>query len=124
MCRPDLTCNQEVASITKHLRVLEGVGIVHNVQAGRESLFQFDPELLEEMKRDTSISSLSGGTGRCPGWSYSSKIEGCELTRGLSEEELLRTHSGLGKVLLGCFHLLESISSPCSHVVFLQVPAH
>jgi DNA-binding transcriptional ArsR family regulator len=31
-------------AITKHLRVLEGVGIVHNVRAGRESLFEFDPE--------------------------------------------------------------------------------
>jgi DNA-binding transcriptional ArsR family regulator len=38
-------------AITKHLRVLEGAGIVHNVQSGRESLFQFDPEPLEEMKR-------------------------------------------------------------------------
>ena len=38
-------------AITKHLRVLERVGIVHSVQAGRESLFEFDPAPIEEMKR-------------------------------------------------------------------------
>ena len=38
-------------AITKHLRVLERVGIVHSVQAGRESLFEFNPEPIEEMKR-------------------------------------------------------------------------
>ncbi len=37
-------------AITKHLRVLENVGIVHCVRAGRESLFAFDPAPLEEMK--------------------------------------------------------------------------
>ena len=37
-------------AITKHLRVLEGVGIVHSVQAGRESLFEFDPTPVEEMR--------------------------------------------------------------------------
>jgi DNA-binding transcriptional ArsR family regulator len=31
-------------AITKHLRVLESVGIVHSVRAGRQSLFAFDPE--------------------------------------------------------------------------------
>jgi DNA-binding transcriptional ArsR family regulator len=30
-------------AITKHLRVLESVGIVRSVHAGRESLFEFDP---------------------------------------------------------------------------------
>jgi DNA-binding transcriptional ArsR family regulator len=38
-------------AITKHLRVLESVGIVHSVQAGRESLFEFNPEPIEEMKK-------------------------------------------------------------------------
>src|SRR5208282_1809056 len=38
-------------AITKHLRVLENAGIVHAVRAGRESLFEFDPEPMEEMKR-------------------------------------------------------------------------
>ncbi|MGA8593695.1 MAG: helix-turn-helix domain-containing protein [Bryobacteraceae bacterium] len=37
-------------AITKHLRVLEGVGIVHGVRAGRESLFEFDPAPIEEIK--------------------------------------------------------------------------
>jgi DNA-binding transcriptional ArsR family regulator len=33
-------------AITKHLRVLEGAGIVHSVRAGRESLFELDPQPL------------------------------------------------------------------------------
>jgi DNA-binding transcriptional ArsR family regulator len=37
-------------AITKHLRVLENVGIVHSVRAGRESLFEFDPQPVEGMK--------------------------------------------------------------------------
>ena len=37
-------------AITKHLRVLESVGIVHSVRAGRESLFEFDPTPIEEMR--------------------------------------------------------------------------
>jgi DNA-binding transcriptional ArsR family regulator len=37
-------------AITKHLRVLENVGIVHSVRAGRESLFEFNPEPIEKMK--------------------------------------------------------------------------
>jgi len=38
-------------AITKHLRVLENVGIVHSVRTGRESLFEFDPEPVEEIKK-------------------------------------------------------------------------
>ena len=45
-------------AITKHLRVLEGVGIVHSIQAGRESLFQFNPEPIEEMKKYLDTVSL------------------------------------------------------------------
>ena len=37
-------------AITKHLRVLESAGIVHSVRAGRESLFEFDPEPMEEIR--------------------------------------------------------------------------
>jgi DNA-binding transcriptional ArsR family regulator len=37
-------------AITKHLRVLENVGIVHSVRTGRESRFQFDPQPVEGMK--------------------------------------------------------------------------
>ena len=38
-------------AITKHLRVLESVGMVHSVRTGRESRFEFDPEPMEEMKK-------------------------------------------------------------------------
>ena len=37
-------------AVTKHLRVLESVGIVHSVRAGRESRFEFDPRPIEGMK--------------------------------------------------------------------------
>ena len=37
-------------AITKHLRVLEGAGVVHSVRAGRESLFAFRPEPLRELR--------------------------------------------------------------------------
>jgi len=38
-------------AITKHLRVLESVGVVHSVRTGRESLFEFVPEPIEEIKQ-------------------------------------------------------------------------
>jgi DNA-binding transcriptional ArsR family regulator len=38
-------------AITKHLRVLEHAGVVHSVRSGRESLFAFDPEPIEEIKK-------------------------------------------------------------------------
>lgn len=38
-------------AITKHLRVLERVEIVHSVRTGRESLFEFDPEPIKEIKK-------------------------------------------------------------------------
>jgi DNA-binding transcriptional ArsR family regulator len=37
-------------AITKHLRVLQSAGIVHSVRAGRESLFEFDPQPLNELQ--------------------------------------------------------------------------
>jgi DNA-binding transcriptional ArsR family regulator len=36
-------------AVTKHLRVLERVRIVHAKRAGRESLFTLDPEPIDEM---------------------------------------------------------------------------
>ena len=33
-------------AVTKHLRVLEGAGVVHSVKAGRESRFALDPRPL------------------------------------------------------------------------------
>lgn len=37
-------------AITKHLRVLESAGIVHSCRAGRQSLFEFDPKPIENLK--------------------------------------------------------------------------
>ena len=37
-------------AITKHLRVLEGAGIVRCARTGRESRFAFDPRPVEEMR--------------------------------------------------------------------------
>ena len=37
-------------AITKHLRVLQSAGIVHSVRAGRESLFEFVPQPLNELQ--------------------------------------------------------------------------
>src|SRR5258706_16264926 len=37
-------------AITKHLRVLEGAGVVHSVRVGRESLFAFRPGPLKEAR--------------------------------------------------------------------------
>ncbi len=37
-------------AVTKHLRVLERVGIVRGIRAGRESRFQLDPAPFEEIK--------------------------------------------------------------------------
>jgi DNA-binding transcriptional ArsR family regulator len=37
-------------AITKHLRVLEGAGVVRSVRVGRESLFAFRPEPLEDLR--------------------------------------------------------------------------
>lgn len=36
--------------VTKHLRVLEGAGLVRGVSSGRENLFQFVPDTLGEVK--------------------------------------------------------------------------
>jgi len=35
-------------AITKHLRVLEGAGMVHSIRAGRESLFELRPKPLKD----------------------------------------------------------------------------
>jgi DNA-binding transcriptional ArsR family regulator len=38
-------------AITKHLRVLEKVEIVHSIRDGRESLFELNPQPIEEIKK-------------------------------------------------------------------------
>jgi DNA-binding transcriptional ArsR family regulator len=37
-------------AITKHLRVLEGAGVVRSIRAGRESLFAFRPEPFRDLQ--------------------------------------------------------------------------
>lgn len=37
-------------AVTKHLRVLEEVGIVNGVKSGRESLYKFDPAPLNQAR--------------------------------------------------------------------------
>jgi DNA-binding transcriptional ArsR family regulator len=37
-------------AITKHLQILERARIVHHIHAGRESLFEFDPEPIEGVR--------------------------------------------------------------------------
>jgi len=37
-------------AITKHLRVLEGAGVVRSIRIGRESVFAFRPEPLRELR--------------------------------------------------------------------------
>lgn len=58
LCRGDsrsisqLTRGRRVSrqAITKHLRVLEHAGIVRSVRSGRESLFEFHPETMTDLK--------------------------------------------------------------------------
>ena len=38
-------------AVTKHLRVLEGAGIVHSEKLGRESLFELDPAPIDELRK-------------------------------------------------------------------------
>jgi DNA-binding transcriptional ArsR family regulator len=44
-------------AITKHLRVLEGAGIVHGIRTGRESLYEFDPKPIEGVKQYLDVIS-------------------------------------------------------------------
>jgi DNA-binding transcriptional ArsR family regulator len=38
-------------AVTKHLRVLERAKVVHNRRAGRESLFEFNPRPLDDLRQ-------------------------------------------------------------------------
>jgi DNA-binding transcriptional ArsR family regulator len=38
-------------AVTKHLRVLEGAGVVRSVRVGRESLFELEPRPIEEVRQ-------------------------------------------------------------------------
>jgi DNA-binding transcriptional ArsR family regulator len=37
-------------AVTKHLRVLEDVGIVYSTRSGRESLFELDPQPFQDLE--------------------------------------------------------------------------
>ena len=37
-------------AVTKHLRVLENVGVVHSVKAGRESRYELDAKPIESIR--------------------------------------------------------------------------
>jgi DNA-binding transcriptional ArsR family regulator len=37
-------------AVTKHLRILENARLVHSMRTGRESLFQFDPQPIAEIR--------------------------------------------------------------------------
>ena len=37
-------------AVTKHLRVLEGVGVVHSARMGRESHFRLDPRPIDDVR--------------------------------------------------------------------------
>jgi DNA-binding transcriptional ArsR family regulator len=38
-------------AVTKHLRVLEGAGVVRSVRVGRESLFELEPRSIEDVRQ-------------------------------------------------------------------------
>lgn len=42
-------------AVTKHLRVLEGAGLVRGVRRGRESLFALEPKPLDEARRSLDM---------------------------------------------------------------------
>ena len=44
-------------AITKHLRALERAGVVRSVRRGRESLFEFRPEPIAEIRQYLSLVS-------------------------------------------------------------------
>jgi DNA-binding transcriptional ArsR family regulator len=45
-------------AITKHLRVLESVGIVHSTHKGREHIFEFDPRPIENVREYLDLVSM------------------------------------------------------------------
>jgi DNA-binding transcriptional ArsR family regulator len=45
-------------AVTKHLRVLEGAGLVHSRRRGRESIWQLEQRRLREARRYLDLISL------------------------------------------------------------------
>ena len=50
-------CTVTRQAVTKHLRVLEGAGLVRGVRRGRQSVFQLEPQSLESAKRALDVIS-------------------------------------------------------------------
>jgi DNA-binding transcriptional ArsR family regulator len=52
-----LTSNTEISrqGVTKHLQVLSQAGVVRDVKAGRERLWQLEPGQIEEAKRTLEV---------------------------------------------------------------------
>jgi len=52
-----LTANTEITrqAVTKHLQVLADAGVVRDMKAGRERLWQLDPEQIEAAKRTLEV---------------------------------------------------------------------
>jgi len=52
-----LTASTEISrqAVTKHLQVLAAAGLVHDLRAGRERLWQFDATQIEEARRSLEV---------------------------------------------------------------------
>lgn len=52
-----LTANTDISrqAVTKHLRVLAEAGVVRDMKAGRERLWQLDPAQIDEAKRTLDV---------------------------------------------------------------------
>ena len=52
-----LTADTDISrqGVTKHLRVLAHAGVVHDVKAGRERLWQLDPQQIAEARRTLDV---------------------------------------------------------------------
>jgi len=52
-----LTASSDISrqAVTKHLRVLAHAGLVRDVRAGRERLWQLDPTQIEEARRSLEV---------------------------------------------------------------------
>ena len=56
-------------AVTKHLRVLESAGVVRSVRVGRESLFELEPQPIEEVRNylDRGVAAMGRRAGAAEG---------------------------------------------------------